>query len=362
MDLQKLAKLKANSELQIVPKFITKKNIIRSRELLTPKTHDCFGIEITDEKLKTGVLEIPVLPNRNMMMHTFEYEKKVGGKTIPINFYPYRNLVRYRVVYQKVNLLKIVYEFGIETLNTSENMYPKEYIFEEFTQEIYLKYSYTRGQWYKPSQAEWDAQYKKIQAALKSDEWDLIVEAYEGSPDIDIEINENEAYMPVIERCKQVLDITKSFFEHKNLFGEINNLHFELLKTHIIRSLERYEIVKATIQETGIKTHRKEFSNVVESTKLLYSQIGKELANLQNAVKTCARESGYWFDKQTGDIYPNAGEFYALSQLSKENRNQNTQELLKTAIVSLGSPYVELSDAKLQNKVAELKKKQKTKD
>jgi len=370
-------------ELKVIYKPITERQYVRAMNLGDYKT-DTFAIRFNPKN--PNELFIPVLAgNDKMLLNYFSYKNEKGKK---FSFAGgYRNVVMASEVYRKGHLRKIDRIFGVEILNPTEEKYPK--LLEIFRQEVYVRFSATEWAWklshdsmpITPAPAEpeppkakkerpgtaleqWLQDEDMLDALQQTDAIDDINEAFETVTQIALETAIGERYAVCLARCSEAITRTERYFQVQADFDQITKKHHEYIQKLIHACREKEADVREYLElPTEYVKRLKDQDAMNDTEKKPYTLGDDKFDALRKYIRRLISQPGYWVELETGEIYENAAEHYALKQLAADNRNLDTKRKLKAALLETlpkllqmnpnrnDKNFILLSNVELQNKL-----------
>lgn len=329
--------------------------------------------EIKFHSQNPNELNVPVLPAetyQNIGPYSFTYYDEKRQKYH--SHKPHAQMVRCRIEYQKLHLVKIVREFGVYILKENEEMYSNPVVI--YRQEIYLRYYFRKENgkpmgWViiadgnePPEDAdgvkiriqEWIKEQLYIDQLQRSAPVIAATKAFETWNEIPIDQKDGQSYKKTLQQRRKLLEIVYHFYEYEAAFGEITGIHHKLLKKQMIRSLKKCDEIAAFLkQHPHVSIFKKDRFNDDVFTQNEHNACTALFDEQLDSMKQLLLKRGYWI--LSGNVYPNAGEYLALNRLAENNRTPETKQRLKTCLLEMNKTFIFLSDSNLQQKIEKKK-------
>lgn len=253
-------------------------------------------------------------------------------------------------VYVKLNLVKIVREFGVFVLGRDEKWTRAEVIFK---QEIYLRFLRREEKygWHivadgsEPAEdkdgvkeriKDWIKEQAKIDGLQRSQAVLDANKAFEKWSEIPTKLIDGKPFAATLQKRKELIDVVEDYFDYQFKFGELTGTHYAYITQQIVICRQTQNVAAAFL-----KSH----SNVINFVKDRYQLFVVEqrelkecqdiFDTLESDLKRLITQRGYWIDKENKKVYPNCGEYQALNRPADENRTSETKEQLRKALLSL---------------------------
>lgn len=290
--------------------------------------NDLFLVNHSREQLETGIVYFPSFTDEEMTGIPFSNYEKDG----PVQYQTHCNYSDHFVEYQKCHLVKVVQRFGVKVLKTTEEKFCTK-IKKESTA-FHFMYSFDEKRWIylKDPEEIFKAEKDKIDFFCNSQAYrNMHMHYFADRKFVNRMIQssdflDTQTYREKLNNINKLITSSKTFLEMKNYLGEIPDYTYEKMTDSIIELSQSKDKLEKRTSNLKLMNSLKKTNDTDNENALII-----KYADILTDTKKTYFTPGYWISN--GEIYPNIGEFYNLSQVSETNRNEETKFRLKKQIL-----------------------------